>query len=109
MLETPSEVCTPKVFSINRSASNVTAAASCPALMVITSASTTMSRFGIPYVAAVSTIFFATASLPSGVSGIPDSSNVRAITTPPYFFTSGKMLRMLSCFPLTELISGLPL
>ena len=61
------------------------------------------------YFAASFIIFPAIATRPSTVVGIPSSSNVRATTTPPYFLTNGKIASMLSCFPLTELISALPL
>ena len=83
--------------------------ASAFALTVMVRASTIIFFLSIPYSAAVSTMRLAIASLPSAVSGIPSSSRVRATTTPPYFLTSGKMLRITDSLPLTELTSALPL
>ena len=54
-------------------------------------------------------IFFATSKRPSAVGGMPFSSKVKAITTPPYFFTSGNTSCMECSFPFTELINGFPL
>ena len=109
MLETPKEVYAPNSSRMSCNAFKVTAAASCSALMVMASTSNIKSVFGIPYVSAVAMIFFATSKRPSAVGGMPFSSKVKAITTPPYFFTSGNTSCMECSFPFTELINGFPL
>ena len=68
-----------------------------------------MSFDGIPYSAARLIILSAVLILPSAVSGIPLSSIVSAITTPPYFAASGNTASITSGFPFTELIRGFPL
>ena len=91
------------------SVSSVIFAPSGSELMVIASASMTISFFSIPYFAASAMIFFATCTLPSASAGIPFSSSASPITTPPYFWISGNTLSIDSCFPLTELTIAFPL
>ena len=106
-LETPKTVCTPSFFTISI-AFSVSFTSFCCAEAVRVRQSMIMSSFPMPYSAAFAMIFCAISNLSSAFRGIP-SSNVRPITTPPYFFTIGKMASMTSSFPLTELISGFPL
>ena len=47
-------------------------------------------------------------ALPSASFGMPSSSSVRAIKTPPYFLTSGSTCDIDSSLPFTEFTSGLP-
>ena len=108
-LDRPITVLPPSSARIRRMVSSVTRAARSSELIVMQRQSKRISFCPIPYFAASSRIFRATASRPSLVSGIPSSSRRSATTTPPYFFTSGKMASILSFFPFTELTSGFPL
>ena len=108
-LEIPSEVRQPRSFEMRRRAARVVRADCWSALTVIARVSKIRSFFGIPYSAATSMMRCAIATLLSGSAGIPSSSRVRQTTRPPYFLTSGKISRMTSSLPLTELIIALPL
>ena len=68
-----------------------------------------MSLRGMPWSAARSTIFFATAKRTSGSSEMPVSSLEMATTAAPYFFTSGSTDSRRSSSPVTELTSAFPL
>src|SRR5262245_9101019 len=74
----------------------------------MTSGSTTTSLAGMPWSAARSTIFFATAKRTSGSSEIPVSSFEIATTAAPYFRISGSTASRRSSSPVTELTRALP-
>jgi hypothetical protein len=74
----------------------------------ITSGSTTMSLFGMPWSAARLTILRATSKRTSGSSEMPVSSLVMATTAAPYRATSGSTDSRRSSSPVTELTSALP-
>ena len=63
----------------------------------------------MPWSAARSTIFFATAKRTLGSSEMPVSSLEMATTAAPYFLMSGSTDSRRSSSPVTELTSGLPL
>ena len=107
--DTPKTVWTPSFSRTIRSASSVTFAASGSALTAMVRTSTNISFLSIPYAAAVSTIWRATANRPSAVAGMPFSSSVSATTTPPYFRTRGNTASIDAFLPFTELTKGLPL
>ena len=78
-------------------------------LVPVTEKEFTISFFLIPNFSAVFMIFSAILTRPSASAGIPSSSKVRPITTPPYFFTRGNTFSIDSFFPLTELTIAFPL
>ena len=109
MFETPRLVLTPNFSLIIAIASRVIRALLSSEETVMARQSTTISLFLIPHCSARSTIFFARENLPSALSGIPFSSRVSAIKTPPYFLARGKTVSRLSSLALTEFIIGFPL
>ena len=92
-----------------RSARMVSMTSACWALAVSTSVSMMIELDGMPYDLAVSMMRCAIATRFSAVSGMPSSSRVSPMTTPPYFFAIGKICSIVSCLPFTEFISGRPL
>ena len=108
-LETPRAVFTPRTCLAWQRVPRVTLAFSPPALTGMVRPSTSSSRRGMPSSSARRMIFWAMATRPSTVSGIPSSSSARHTRPPPYFFTRGRMAFRLSSLPLTELMRGLPL
>ena len=92
-----------------RIASRITLALEESALTARQRTSTTKSEGFSPYSAPRATIFFAMATRPSAVDGMPSSSSVSATTAPPYFATSGSTAAIDSSLPFTEFTSALPL
>ena len=107
-LLTPKTVWTPNVLTIE-TALTVSITSFCWAEAVKTRQSIIMSFLSMPYSFALLIIFLAISNLCSAFGGMPFSSKAKPMTTPPYFFTTGKTASMVSSFPLTELISGFPL
>ena len=83
IFETPRIVLQPSSWRTRRTVSSVTSAPVGSELIVIQSASITMSFFWMPYFSASAQIFRAIAIRPSAVAGMPSSSIVSATTVPP--------------------------
>ena len=108
MLLTPRTVVRPRRSFTSLIAFSVSLALSGAALTVIARQSTMRSSLRKPAFNALSSIFSATLSLPSAVSGMPSSSRVRPRTAAPYSAASGRMDVSFFSSPLIEFISGLP-
>ena len=108
-LDAPQVVLTRSSSRSRRTSRNTCWPAVPMAPMGITRGSTTTSDEGIPWSAARSTIFLATAKRTSGSSEMPVSSLEMATTAAPVRATSGRTLSSTSSSPVTELTNGLPL
>ena len=108
MFETPRLVL-PPILQIAATVASVVFAADGSELTARARGSIIISLRLIPYFSASEYILSAISTRPSTVSGIPFSSSVSPMRTPPYLAAKGNIESRLSLLPFTEFISGFPL